>query len=129
MSDGIDRGVNAAPLGETLGGLARVVFGQVHRDRPKRSRQLEPLWHGVDRKHRRRSGRDRHLCRAQPDRPEPEHRQAVAGLDLALRHRVIAGAHHVAGEQRDVVADAIRDRAQRHVGVRDQRPFGLCALE
>ena len=42
---------------------------------------------------------------------------------------MVAGAHDVAGEQRDVVGHAARHPAQRQVGVRDEQQLRLGALE
>ena len=73
--------------------------------------------------------RARRLDRAEPDRPEAEHRDALAGLQLRLGDGVIAGAHHVAGEQGDVVGEALRDRPQGQVGAGNQQLVGLGPLQ
>ena len=96
---------------------------------PKLVGDLESLLDRVDREHRPGAGGERHLDGAQADGTEPEHRDAVAGLDARLDDRVIPRAHHVAGEQRGLVGDAVGNLAQRHVGDRHQRLFGLGALE
>jgi len=112
-----------------VGSSARALFGQVHGGRPKASRDIQPLWYRIDRQHGPRTGGYRRLDGTQADRAQAEHGDAVARLDPAFGHRVIAGAHHIAGEQRDIVADGIRDCAQGQVGHRYQRLLCLRALE
>ena len=63
------------------------------------------------RDHLRGAARARRLHGAQPDGPEPQHDGGVAGLEAGRDDRVIAGAHHVAGEQRRVVRHPVRARA------------------
>ncbi len=43
--------------------------------------------------------------------------------------RVVAGAHHVAGEQGDIVAHPVGHLAQHEVGARHERLLGLRALQ
>ena len=107
MSHRVDRGVNAAAGRESLDGFPWVVLGQMYRRRAKRSRQVEPLLDAVDRDDGARSGRPRHLHRAQPDRTEAQHGDVVAGFDVGLQDGVVAGAHHVAREQRHLVRDPL----------------------
>ncbi len=71
----------------------------------------------------------RDLDGAQPDRAEAEDGDTVAGAHAALEHGVVAGAHHVAGEQRHLVGDTFGHPAQREVGHRHERLVGLRALE
>ncbi len=69
------------------------------------------------------------LHSAQPDRPEAKHGCRIAGLQAAFGGGVVAGAHHVAGEQRDVIAHALGHLAQHQVGARHERLLGLRALQ
>ena len=69
-------------------------------------------------------------CTAQrPTGPEPEDRRGLALGERPRVDRVVGGAHHVAGEQGDVVGEPLGDLAQRQVRVRDQHQLGLGALE
>src|SRR5262249_8219292 len=83
----------------------------------------------IDRDHVRRARRPRRLERAQAHGPQAEHGDHLAGAQPALEHRVVAGAHHVPGEQRDLIAHPLGHLSQHEVGVRHQRPLGLRALE
>jgi hypothetical protein len=127
VTDRVDRGVDAAGLGPASDGVAWACLGEVHGRRVERRGDAESLLHAVDRKHRTRPGGERRLHRAQPDRAQAE--DAVAGPDAAFRDSVVAGAHHVAGEQGDVVGDVLGDGAQRHVRHRHQRLLGLGPLQ
>jgi hypothetical protein len=69
------------------------------------------------------------LDRAQADRSQPEHGDAVARTHAALVDRVVRGAHHVPGEQCHVVGDVVGHLAQGHVRHGDERPLGLGALQ
>ena len=71
----------------------------------------------------------RRLDRAQPDRAEAEDGDGRARLDPGLGDRVPAGAHHVAGEQRDVVGHPLRHTAQGEVRVRHQQQLRLGARQ
>ena len=130
VADGVDGGVHAAALGGLLDGGARVVLGQVHRLGAERL--------GAS------SSRSGTLSMAitfaapaalaawtaqRPTGPEAEHGRGVAGPQPGLVDRVPAGAHHVAGEQRDVVGHALGHAPQREVRVRDEHLLGLGALE
>ena len=55
----------------------------------------------------------RRLHRAEPHRPEAEDRGGLALCQRPRVDRVVAGPHHVAGEQRHVVGEAIRDLPER----------------
>ena len=129
MADGVDCDVDAAASGQLLGDVARILLGQVHGHRSELLGDRQALLDRVDREHRPGAGGDRRLHRAQADRAEPEHRDAVARADLAVGDRVISGTHHVAGEQGDLVADAFGDPAQRQVRVGHERLLGLRSLE
>ena len=96
---------------------------------PSDAGELEPLGDGVDRDHPLGARGERRLDRAEADRAEAEHGDHRARLDPALDDRVVAGAHHVAGEQGDVVGHPLGDLAQGEVGVRHQQQLGLGALE
>ncbi len=89
----------------------------------------EALGDGVDREHVRRAASLGGLHGAQPHRAEPEHRDDVARAHAAVLDRVKTGAHHVAREQRHVVAEALGDAAQHEVRVRHERHVRLCALQ
>ncbi len=129
MPDGVDADVDPATRRRRARGDARVVVVQVHGLGAEGCRHRQPLGHGVDRDHVRRAGGPRGLHGAQADRAEAEHRSDVAGAQAAVDDGVKAGAHDVAGEQRDVVAHALRDLAQHEVGVGHERALGLGALQ
>jgi hypothetical protein len=57
-----------------------------------------------------------------------DHGRGVAGPQIAVGDRVIAGSHHVSGEQGVLVAHARGHTPQNQIGVRDQRLLGLGAL-
>ena len=129
VADRVDRRVGAATLGQRLDRRPRVLLGQVHGLGAELAGQLEPLGDGVDRHHAAGALGERRLHSAEADRPEPEDGDHRARLHAALDHGVIAGAHHVAGEQGDVVRHPLRHAAQGEVRVRDQEQLGLGALE
>jgi hypothetical protein len=129
MADGLDARIHAAAFGDRLDRRARVLLGQVDGLRSEALCHLEPLGHAVDRDDARRAGRLGHLDRAQPDRPEPEHRDGVAEPDLGRGDGVVARPEDVTGEQRRVVGDRLGRPAQRHVRVRDAHLLGLGPLE
>ena len=116
-------------VGRLLHRSTRILLGQVNRLGAERARQLEPLLDGVDRDHARGACRLGGLDGAEADRAEPDHGGAVARADARLIDGVPAGAHHVAREQRDVVAHALRDAPQRQVRVRHEHLLGLRALK
>ena len=109
VADRVDGAVDAAPSVASLTaarGSSSVRWTGVGAERLG---HLEPLGDGVDRDHLRR--------RRRPSRPGPrrgrpgraEHRDRAAGLEVERVDRVVAGPHHVAGEQRDVVAHPLRE--------------------
>jgi hypothetical protein len=71
----------------------------------------------------------RRLDGAEAHGAEAEHRGGIAGTDVGLVDGVPAGAHDVAGEQRDVVRHPLRHAAQREVGVWHEHLLGLSALK
>ena len=123
------RHVHAAVFGGGAHLRAHVLLVQMQRVRAEGLRHGQALGHAVDREHVRGADRARGLNGAQPDRAETQHRGDVAGAQAALHDRVEAGSHHVAGEQRDVVAHALGDAPQHEVGVRHERLVGLRPLE
>ncbi len=70
-----------------------------------------------------------HCTAHRPDGTEAQDGDHVTRGDAAVDDRVVAGAHDVAGEQRDVVGEALRDAPQREVRERDERQLGLRALQ
>ena len=56
-------------------------------------------------------------------------RRGRAGLEARPVDRVVAGAHHVAGEQRHLVGEPVGHPPQRQVGGRDEQQLGLGALQ
>ena len=129
MPDGVHRQVHPAALGELLDLAARVALGQVDRLSAERARHLEALGHGVDRDDQRRAGGLRRLHRAEADRAEAQDRRGLALGQRPRLDRVVGGAHHVAGEQGEVVAQALGDLSQAEVRVGHQHLVGLGALE
>ena len=108
VADRVDGHVDPAPVGGGLDRRARVVLGEVHGRRAEAARHVEPRLDGVDGDDVGGARGARGLDGAQPDGPEAEHGDAVA---RAHRHgRVVAGAHHVAGEERDVAGHPLRAR-------------------
>src|ERR1044072_5051910 len=67
--------------------------------------------------------------RAETARSQAQHGDRVTGAHPRVGDRVVAGAHHVAGEQRHLVDHPIRDPAQGQVGPRNQQLLGLGALQ
>jgi len=103
MADRVDRGVDATALvalRTTSRGLCSVRWTGPRRT----ASDLEAGLDRVDGEHRPGSGGQRDLDRAQADGPSPStatgRRMHPGGCD-----RVVAGAHHVAGEQSDVVRE------------------------
>ena len=74
---------------------------------PEPARHLQALGDRVDREHLRRARGPGGLDGTQPDGAETEHRGGVAGAQPGVGERVIAGAEHVAREQRDIVGHAV----------------------
>ena len=127
VAHGVDGHVDPAPVGGGLDRRARVLLGEVHGRRAEAAGHVEARVDAVDGDDLGRARGARGLDGAQPDRPEAEHRDAVA---RAHRHgRVEAGAHHVAGEERDVAGHPVRDAAQGEVGVGHERLLGLRARQ
>jgi hypothetical protein len=129
VADGVDRGVDAAALGDLLGRPARVILGQVDRLGAERARHLQPLVDGVDRDHALSTRCERRLNGAEPDRAQPEDGDAVPGADARLGDRVIAGPHHIAREQGDLVGQPIGNEAQGEIGVGDEQEVRLRPLQ
>ena len=127
VADRVDGHVDAAPVGGGLHGGARVLLGEVDGRRAEAAGHVEACLDAVDRDDLGGAGGARGLDGAQPDRPEAEHRDAVARAHR--QGRVEAGAHHVAGEERDVARHPLGDAAQGEVGVRHERLLGLRALQ
>ena len=124
-ADRLDHDVGAAPAGRPAHLGFRVALGEVDRGGAELGRQLEPLLDRVDREDVGRAADQRRLHRAEPDRAEPQHRDRVAHLHPGVGDRVVAGPHHVAGEERRVGRHPLRHLAQDHVGEGDQRLVGL----
>ena len=104
-----------------------VLLGQVDGRRAELARQLQPLADRVDGEDMGRTAGDRRLHRAEADRPEAEHRDGVAGAHPGVGDRVVAGPHHVAGEERRLRGHPLRHLAQDEVGEGDHRLVGLGA--
>ena len=131
MADRVDRRVDArGPRSAALTaarGSSSVRWTGVGAER---AGQLEPLRDRVDRDHAAPAPSASAACTAQrPTGPRPRTATVAPGSTPALDHRVVAGAHHVAGEQRDVVGHPLGDPAQGEVGVRHQQQLGLGALQ
>ena len=75
------------------------------------------------------SGRQRRLHGAEADRAQPEHGDRVAGAHPRVDDRVVAGAHHVAGEERHLVGHPLRHPPQGEVRPRHEQLLGLGALQ
>ena len=74
--------------------------------------------------------RARAHCTAQrPTGPRPSTTTTSPGRDAAVDDRVVAGAHDVAGEERDVVERPGGHAPERQVRVRHQHLLGLRALQ
>ena len=130
VADGLDGDVDAAALGQRLDRAARVLLGEVHR---ARRRSVSAISQALARRCRSRSpARRRRRARparrtGRPGRGRARRRCRPAACPP--RDGVVAGAHDVAGEQRDVVAHPLGHPAQRQVGVGDEHLLGLRALE
>ena len=109
MADGVDRWRRRPrPPVSRADDVARALLGQVDGGAPKLAGHLQPL-----------PARCRPPAPApapaasatwtahRPTGPEPQDRDAVAGPDPALLDGVVAGAHHVPGEQRHIVGDRV----------------------
>ena len=124
VADRIDAHVHAPAFAGLAGGRTRILV-EGGGARPERLGHRQPLVHGVDRDHPRRADRARCLHGAQPHRSEAQHRDRVAGAQAAFDDRVVAGAHHVSGKQRHLVAHPGRHLAQHELRVRHERQLGL----
>ena len=117
------------PFGRRARGGARVALLQVHGLRAEGLRHRQALGHRVDRDHVRRAGRPRGLHRAQPHRPEAEHRRDVPGAQAA----VDAPRDSRCPSRRRRTAPRRRSSppapAQHEIGARHERPLGLRALQ
>ena len=103
------------------------LLGQVDGRRAELARQLQPLGDRVDGEDMGRTAGHRRLHRAEADRAEAEHRDRVAGAHPGVGDRVVAGPHHVAGEERRLRRHPLRHLAQDEVGEGDHRLVGLGA--
>ena len=110
-------------------GPLRLVLAEVEGDGAEALGHRQPLLDRVDREDPGRPRRQGRLNRAEPDRAEAEHGDGVAGPRAGVGDRVVAGAHHVAGEERHLVGHPLRDPPQGQVGARDQQLLGLGALQ
>jgi hypothetical protein len=128
MADRVDGDVDAAPSCRLLHVPARVALREMDRVRPERLRDRQTILDRVDRHDVRRARGKRGLHGAEPYRPEAENRDQVAGAHAGRGNRVVAGAHHVAREQRDLVGHALRHPPECQVRRRDERLVGLRAL-
>ena len=121
--------VHATPSGGGAHGGAHVLLDEVQRLGAEGLGHAQALGDGVDREHVRRAARLGRLHGAEAHGTEPQHGDDVAGTHAAVGDRVEAGAHHVAREQRHVVAEPVGNAAQHEVGVRHQRHVRLRALQ
>ena len=101
----------------------------MQRRRAEARGHLQPFRDRVDREDLDGAAGERGLHRAEPDRAEAEHGDRVAGAHPGVGDRVVAGAHHVAGEEGDLVRHPLRHPAQGQVGARHQQLLGLGALQ
>ena len=101
----------------------------MQRRRAEVPRHRQALRHRVDREDLDRPARERGLHRAEADRPEAEDGDGVAGAHPRMGDRVVAGPHHVAGEERDLGGHPLRHPPQGQVRARDQQLLGLGALQ
>ncbi len=128
VADRVDRDVDPGAAGRRAHLLLRVLLGQVDRRRP----EVAPPSPAARRRSRSRRSPSAPLTsadctrRGRPGRGRgwrPCRRPAAA-----VRDRVEAGRHHVAGEEGDVGAEPVGNPAQGEVGPGHQQPLGLCAL-
>ncbi len=108
---------------------ARIAVEQVDRLGSETLGDGEARRNGVNGDYMRSTHRAGRVDSTQPDRTEAEHRHDVAGPQATFGRRVIAGAHHVAREQRDLIAHAGRDPAQDEISRRHERKLRLRTLE
>ena len=130
MADRVDRGVDAAPVGRRADRRRAGSPRSGGRGSRRSSRATSSRCATVSIANTGPAPAASATCTAHsPTGPSPSTATLSPGLDAALGDRVVAGAHHVAGEQRDVVGDALGHLAQRQVGHRHERLLGLRALQ
>ena len=95
----------------------------------ERARHRQALLDRVDREDLDGAAGQRRLHGAEADRAEAEDGDRVAGPHPGVGDRVVAGAHHVAGEERHLVGHPLGHPAQGQVGARHEQLLGLGALQ
>ena len=100
----------------------------MNRGRTEGLRHPEPLFDRVDGDDRGGTGCLRRLHGAEPHGAEAEDRGGLAFGQWSRVDRVVARPHHVAGEQRHVVGEAVRNLPETEVRVRHEQQLGLRPL-
>ena len=126
-ADHFDRAIELAAPGILLDPLQRLVG--VQRNRARCLGQRPAFRDRINRINHVRAHHEGAIDRHQPDRTQPDHRDARSGANVGIARAEPGRGQRVGHHQRLLHGDAVRHRHGVHVGGRHPHGFGLRALQ